>query len=325
MNVRALAKQALGRAAVLPPLNVWTRRSLRGRVDVIYYHYVGADNPWFHEFYGETTAERLDRDLRMLSRWFHFAPLREVLDGTARGGDKPPLAVTFDDGFDLGPGLDLLERHGVQATTFVITDCVGNESLMWRNKLSAIKALRPDEVVVRGYASLGIGTIASAAELMPSSRVWPMARKDELADALWAACELPPLADFMAEHKPYLGWDDLRTWRERGHAVGLHTKSHPYCARLDVGEAEQEVAAPAALLRERLGLDWLPLSYPFGSRLPKPIEDDLADRGTFDCALGIRGFAPTGTPPRRLERASAEHQLEYHVFGSALRGRPRSA
>ena len=123
-----------------------------------------------------------------------------------------------------------------------------------------------------------------------------MARKDELADALWAAADMPPLERFLAEHRPYMGWDELAAWRERGHAVGLHTHTHPYCGRLTEDEIEAEVVAPAAQLRERFDLDWLPLSYPFGSRLPAASERSLVERGVVDCALGIAGCAPVGTP-----------------------------
>lgn len=323
MNARLLAKRTLGRAALLPPFSMRTRRSLAGRVNIVYYHYVGADNPWFHEFYGETTIERLDRDLTMLGRWFRFVPLERMLTETAAPGAKPPLAVTFDDGLALGEGLELLERHGVRATTFVITDCIGGANLMWRNKLSAIKALRPADAIVRGYTALGLGPLESGGALMRASGTWPMRRKDELADDLWRACEMPPLAEFLADQRPYLGWEDLREWQRRGHGVGLHTKTHPYCARLDGDEVEEEVVRPATLLRDQLGLDWLPLSYPFGSRLPAAVEEDLFERRVFDCALGIAGFAPVGTAPHRLERASGEHLLDYHVFGRAFAGRPR--
>ena len=39
---------------------------------------------------------------------------------------------------------------------------------------------------------------------------WDMARKDELADALWAACDMPPLSEFLDEHRPYFTADGLR-------------------------------------------------------------------------------------------------------------------
>jgi peptidoglycan/xylan/chitin deacetylase (PgdA/CDA1 family) len=321
VSARAVAKEALGRAAASPPLRRRTQAIFADRVNVVYYHYIGEPRPYYADFYSGTTVERLDADLRRLARWFDFAPLSEVV--AAGRSARPRLAVTFDDGFDLVAtgALDVLERHGVKATTFVMTGCVGNADLMWRNKLSASRALRGPEACVRAYNEVAeryaLAPIADAAQLLPASARWPLRRKDELADELWRACGMPPLADFLAEHRPYLGWDDLQAWIARGHEVGHHTRSHPQCARLDADGVRTEIVEPAALLRERLGLDWLAFSYPFGSRLDRGTERELFEQGVFDCALGIRGFAPAGTPPYRLERASAEHHLDFEVFGRA--------
>ena len=324
---RAALKPVIGRLATSPPFSRRTSRQLARRVGIVYYHYVGDSTPWYSDFYAGTTAERLDRDLAELARWFEFASLREVVDGHS-GHARPRLALTFDDGFDLMRTgvLEVLERHGVSATTFVITSCVDNVGLMWRNKLSAARARRGDDVCGRAYNLVAsaheIAPISSGLELMHASRVWPMHRKDELADALWEACDMPPLADFLEEQRPYLGWDGLRTWIERGHSVGLHTRTHPYCERLGPEAEVDEIVEPARELRERLGVEWLPLSYPFGSRLRADSERRLFEAGVYDCALGIAGFAPAGTPAHRLERAAAERHLAYHVFGRAFAGRP---
>jgi hypothetical protein len=77
------------------------------------------------------------------------------------------------------------------------------------------------------------------------------------------------------------------------------------------------------VLRERLGLDFLPFSYPFGDRLDPATERRLYDSGAFDCAFGIGGFAPFGTAPYRLERAPIEVEQAYAVFGRAALGLPR--
>ena len=55
---------------------------------------------------------------------------------------------------------------------------------------------------------------------------WDMGRKDELADALWAACDMPPLAEYLDEHRPYFTAEALARWRRRRPRVGLHTR-HP--------------------------------------------------------------------------------------------------
>jgi peptidoglycan/xylan/chitin deacetylase (PgdA/CDA1 family) len=328
VSTRTIAKRAIGRVAASPPLRRRTRAAFADRVNIVYYHYVGGPQPYYADFYSGTTLERLDRDLVRLGQWFEFAPLADVVARAPRSG-RPLLAITFDDGFDLiGCGaLDVLERHGVSATTFVMTSCVGNADLMWRNKLSAIRALCGDEACLRGYNEVAehfaIEPLADARGLRTASADWPLDTKGELADALWQVCAMPALDDFLAEHRPYLSWDGLREWIDRGHTVGHHTHTHPYCARLDAAAVETEIVEPARLLRERLGLDWLPFSYPFGSRIDAATERDLFERRVFDCALGIDGFATAGTPLYRLERAAAEHQLEFEVFGRACAGRPR--
>jgi peptidoglycan/xylan/chitin deacetylase (PgdA/CDA1 family) len=324
-----MVKRGLGRVAASPPLRRRTRAAFADRVNVVYYHYVGGPQSYYADFYSGTTLERLDRDLTRLARWFEFAPLASVVAREPRRSARPALAVTFDDGFDLiAPGaLDVLERHGVSATTFVMTSCVGNADLMWRNKLSAVRATVGDAACLQAYNELTtcfeIEPLADATGLLTASARWPLPAKDEFADALWQACDMPPLDAFLAEHRPYLTWDGLREWIDRGHTVGHHTHSHPYCARLDDAGVQAEIVEPARVLRERLGLEWLPFSYPFGSRVDRAVERELYEAGVFDCALGIEGFAPARTPNYRLERAAAEHQLEFEVFARACAGRPR--
>ena len=158
----------------------------------------------------------------MLGRDFEFAPLSEVLADNAAGGGSRRLAVTFDDGFDLiaGGALDVLDAHGVKATSFVLTAMLDNRGLMWRNKLSAIQALRPAERYLAAYNAIadraGLPHIGDATELLSSAMGWDMARKDELADLLWGACDMPPLSEFLDEHRPYFTADGLATWLARG-------------------------------------------------------------------------------------------------------------
>jgi peptidoglycan/xylan/chitin deacetylase (PgdA/CDA1 family) len=329
--LRRAVKASLGGVALSRPLAPHARRALRGRVNVVYAHYVGGSVPYYADFYVGSTREQLASDLRRLRKYVDFAPLVDVVTdgGEPSESERPRLAVTFDDGFDMiGNGVaDLLEAEGVRATTFVITATVGNENLMWRNKLSAIRALRADATVVARYndvaARNGLRTIAHAYEVMGASAAWPMRRKEELVDTLWSLCDMPPLAEFLDEHRPYFTWHGLDEWVARGHAVGLHTATHPYCDRLDADAVEAEVVAPARLLRERLSSEFLPLSYPFGARLPRAAEGRLYEAGVFDCAFGIDGFAPRGTAPYRLERACIEGELGFPVLAKALLGLPR--
>jgi peptidoglycan/xylan/chitin deacetylase (PgdA/CDA1 family) len=275
---------------------------------------------------------QLDDDLTTLGRHFEFAPLSEVLAANgASDGSSLRLAVTFDDGFDLiaSGALGVLNAHGVKATTFVLTAMLDNRGLMWRNKLSAIQTLRPEESCVSAYNALmertGSPGIGDASELLGAAMGWDMARKDELAHELWAACDMPPLSEFLDEHRPYFTARGLARWLADGHAVGLHTDTHPDCSRLDADGVRAEILDPARRLCAELERGSLAFSYPFGRRCRPAQERLLAGSGLFDCALGIRGFSPRGTDPLQLERASIEFDMGSSVYGKAFLGYPRSS
>jgi peptidoglycan/xylan/chitin deacetylase (PgdA/CDA1 family) len=324
----AVVKNGVGSLALLPPFSSWTRRGLRQGINVVYTHYVGDAVPYYADFYVGSTLARFDRDLSVLKKHFEFVSLADVVCENGMRGvpSRPLLALTFDDGFDaLRNGvMEVLHHHRLRATSFVITGMVGNENLMWRNKLAAIRALREERLYVRHYNNLmtkvGLSGISRGDELLPASRGWTMERKEELVDALWKACDMPALDEFLDEHRPYFTWDGLEQWLAAGHDVGLHTATHPCCSHLGTEEIRAEIEEPATLLKARLGLRFLPFSYPFGLRLSRAAERQLYDDGVFDCAFGIEGFVPRGTPGYRLERASIEGNFAFSVFGSVLLG-----
>jgi peptidoglycan/xylan/chitin deacetylase (PgdA/CDA1 family) len=267
----------------------------------------------------------------MLGRHFEFAALSEVLADNAAGRSSRRIAVTFDDGFDLmtSGALEVLGAHGVKATSFVLTAMLDNRGLMWRNKLSAILALAPAERSVRAYNAIvgraGLPGIGDATELLSAAMAWNMTRKDELADALWAACDMPPLSEFLDEHRPYFSADGLARWLADGHALGLHSATHPDCSRLDDDGVRVEILDPARRLCADLGLPSVAFSYPFGRRCGPAQERLLDEAGLLGCALGIRGCSPRGTDALRLERASLEHDMRFSLYGKAFLGSPRSS
>jgi peptidoglycan/xylan/chitin deacetylase (PgdA/CDA1 family) len=332
MNRRQVTDSLRRHVAILAlsrPFAWWTQRALAARTKIVYAHHVGATGPHFAAFGPGLTAEQLDEHLTTLGRHFEFAPLEQVLAGNDDDGDATGrVAVTFDDGFDLiaGGAADVLRAHGVRATTFVLTAMLDNQGLMWRNKLSAIRELRPAQSVPAYNAlaqRIGQPGIDDAERLLSAAWGWEMARKDELADELWAACDMPPLTDFLDEHRPYFSADGLARWRADGHAVGLHTATHPDCSRLDAAGVNSEILEPARQLRSDLGIGSLTLSYPFGRRCGPAHEFAVADSGIFACALGIRGFSPQGTDRLRLERASIEDDMRFSVYGKAFLHFPR--
>ena len=329
--MRAVLRRAAAALALSGPVAPLTRRALEGRTKIVFAHHVGPSAHHLVAFGPAFTPDQFDEHLTMLGRHFEFASLAHVLEHNMDGNaPRRLLAVTFDDGFDLvrTGALEVLNAHGVKATTFVVTAMLDNQGLMWRNKLSAIQTLRSEEIYVaannRLMESVGSPGIRDASEFLSAAMRWDMRRKEELVDALWAACDMPPLSEYLDEHRPYFTKDALARWIADGHNVGFHTHTHPDCSRLDDDGVRAEIIEPARHLSNELGVASLAFSYPFGRRCSAAHEQMLVQAGILQCALGIRGFSTRGTSPFRLERASIEGDMRFSVYGKALLGFPRS-
>jgi peptidoglycan/xylan/chitin deacetylase (PgdA/CDA1 family) len=322
----------LGRA-MRTPLLAWTARSFfRRRVNVVFYHGVWRPGDARLRLFGGVDLDRFAADLRVLKRHFRVVGLERILREPPDDGDGRPLAaVTFDDGFDLtgGGATDAMDEMGIPATVFVNTACASYEAPTWQHRFSAIRALRGDEAYLhalnRVLERTGLPPVSRPDEQVRVTRAWPSTRKDEYAREVWEACDMPAAAELLAEHRPYLDWDGLRDWMRRGHGVGAHTRSHPFCSRLDPADFEPELVAPAGEIRSRLGLRDLPFAYPFGDRLPPDREAALAGRRVYTCLLGTWGLSLRPADPHRVERIEPEAGIDLELFGWPIARRLKGA
>ena len=325
--IASLIKQIIGAGATRPFLASHVKKIFSDRVNILFFHYFGKRVPYYNLPQADFSFRKMAKNINLLSLYFNFAPLKEIVDdcGLAEPMDKPRLAITFDDGFDLlGNGVvDFLENRGIKATFFVITNCLDNRRMMWRHKLFAmLSAIGPKRLVflynelaneVGGNKAKNVRHVFSL-----SRQEWGADSKDYLTDRLWALCGMLPEDAYLARHRPYLGEADIRQLLGRGHEIGLHTKSHPLCNQLDEEGAIREIVEPAQMLRDTFGLSFLPFAYPFGRRLERAREKELYEQGIFNCSLGVRGMSPKGSPPYSLERSDCESSVEFAVFGRHL-------
>ena len=317
-----LAGQAIGGAGG------WSlaRGFYRRRVSIVCYHGVYDRGDSRGRIFGGVPLAHFRADMAILARRFDVVDLDTLLAFNRAGEDagRPLLAVTFDDGLELGRSgaVDILAELGIVATMFVTTGCIGNCDLLWQHKLLAIAEHRGDRFVAAFnnlVRATGSGRpIAAADRLFDSLRSWPAGRKDEWAAELWQRCDMPPVEAFLTETRPYVDWDDLAHWLAAGHGIGCHSRSHPLCHRLTDAEIEAEIIAPADALRRRFGLASMPFAYPFGERLPPDREAAVAKRGRLSCMLGTGGLSRRGMAPWRLERADIDGDLPSRLFGQPV-------
>jgi peptidoglycan/xylan/chitin deacetylase (PgdA/CDA1 family) len=306
------------------PVAALARKRLYDTYNVIYYHFVGPRVPYYGLDDAGYELKQFAFDLRKLTRYFDFVPLHELFNLQQNKTARPLAALTFDDGFDMinNGVIDLLNGYDIRATTFLITSCIDNRRLMWRNKLMTIRHVIRPEIYLNRYNELarkhGIPTIAKPLELLSASAKWPMSTKEQWIDELWAACGMEPERDFLWKCKPYFTWEGLKQWVGNGHSIGLHTHTHGHCERLHGDEIEREIVVPAQMLKASFNIDWLPFAYPFGNAFDEETALTLCSNKVLSCLFGIQGFAPRTAPVHRLERACAQGLFKYEVFGNLV-------
>jgi len=314
--------EVVGRCMRLAPLKRTMTTFFSRRIGIFLYHGVWPAGSEALRVFGGMALDRFEDELSAFKRYFEFVTLSEILEAPRRIAARQPLAaLTFDDGFDLtaGGATEVLDRLGIPATIFVNTASVRYERAMWQHKLQAIRAMRGAERYLRALNQVvektGLDPIRDPQQQLAATRRWPAARKDEYVEDVWRLSGMGPSEEFLAEHRIYFDWPGLRDWMARGHRVGFHSDTHPFCSALDDAEVESELVAPLDEIRANLGVTEVPFAYPFGDRLPPDAEARLAGRRLFSCLLGTSWIMPGRSDPNRLDRIDAELGLNAAVFG----------
>jgi peptidoglycan/xylan/chitin deacetylase (PgdA/CDA1 family) len=260
--------------------------------------------------------------LDMLRRRFRLVTASELPEAVAirRRGERPPLAVTFDDDLGSHTAVTLELLGGVPATFFLGGGSLdGPRPFFWEALQQALDAGLPadDPQLPRVPDPHGPG---GAHRLAGAIRTWPREQRDALTAAL--------LERAGGEPEPGLREREVRRLVEAGCEIGFHTRDHESLEQL--GDA----ALAAALRdgRERLeaiaGRPLRALAYPFG------IADDrvAAAARAAGFATGYT-LAPAavrdGDDPLRLGRlqpsfTSVAHlELDLARAITAVRGRDR--
>lgn len=287
-----------------------SRARYRGRGLILAYHNVVYDE---HAGIGDRS---LHLPLTVFSQ--HLAALRDRADvvrleelllpagreGTTVSGDRPRVAITFDDAYRGSVTLALpeLARHDMPATVFVSPGRLGDQAFWWdRYAAAAVDKPASKSGEFRQTALIELaghdGRIADWAD----ERGW---RGAALPDTLLPADE--------AELDEAV--------RQPGVTLASHTWSHPSLTGVDDPTLREELTRPLEWLEGRDG-DTRPwLAYPYG------LSDDrvaavAADVG-YEAALRVDGgWLPRDRPdPFRLPRLNVPAGLSEAGFRLRLAG-----
>jgi peptidoglycan/xylan/chitin deacetylase (PgdA/CDA1 family) len=218
-----------------------------------------------------------ERHLDCLGRSFRFVSLDEIGDRLLNGlpFHEPVAAITFDDGYrDVYElALPILQRKGIPAAMFVVTDLVGQPAWQIHDKLYHLvaKAFRcwddPPSKMFGLLDELGLSTphLARSAVSNPMLAVSALLPELPQADVRRLMYGLETSVGNGFHHvPPTVTWQMLEDMRRRGFIVGSHTRSHVSLPIESPDRIEEELKTSKAALEARLGERIDHFAYPGG-------------------------------------------------------------
>jgi peptidoglycan/xylan/chitin deacetylase (PgdA/CDA1 family) len=279
----------------------------------------------------------LEQQLDWIGRRYQFISLDEVGAHVEKGEPiaRPSAAVTFDDGYAgvYHHALPLLQRKGIPAAMFVVTEAIGRGQLQIYDKLyllltRVMPILRHSESrLLTMLDAYGIRLHASARAIAGHDIVgWmrhlfttlPQHRLRRVVAALESVARIDD-ADFPDLHA--MTWDMVSTLDRCGMTVGSHTQTHALLTIETPDRMANQLTGSARTLQHRLGKPVAHFAYPDG-RFNPAVVSTVAHAG-YRWAYTTCGHRdaqrPALTIPRTLlwENACLDHRGR---FSSSLMG-----
>jgi peptidoglycan/xylan/chitin deacetylase (PgdA/CDA1 family) len=317
------AADALGVGAFL----AWRNRR---RLPILMYHGI-VERPLVPFCWHMLDVAAFTAQLEWTARRYRVLPLGEALTRLSEGTLPPrSCAVTFDDGYlnNRTLALPVLQRLGLPATVFVVTEMLGTGRALWPDRLYLAFARGRAPSV--DLAALGKGTRAlqtpedrarAYATTVNALKALPQAEKDRHLDVVVRALDPTDAQD----PGPFrlMGWDDVRALAAKGLVqFGGHTTRHDILRHQTDAEVSLEVRASHERVAHETGVTPTVFAYPNG----RAIDFDSRAQAAVGAA-GITfalstetGLNDRGTDPLALRRVCIGADLPLVRFRLLVRG-----
>ncbi len=325
------AKTALSRALVRSgAAELWYRTvtSRRLQFRVLGYHRV-SEHPQPAGTIEEALAvpvAAFARQMAYVRRKFAARPLEDfgTFQRNPRAFSKPPLAVTFDDGYrdNVTLALPILREHGIPATIFVTTGYLGQRALFWWNELSSWvwHAVPGRYCLVLGGTQRYV-RLAKGAErrrlswwLFQTLCALPEKEKEEyLAHIKRVLC---PEGESPAQGLEMLAADELAHPHGTNMRFGAHTVHHVVLTKVPREQAQREIIDSIAQLRLCTGAEVTSFAYPLGdnSSFDPHIQGYLAHAGIRYAVTTLKGANGPDQDPLALRRTLIDGADDFCTF-----------
>lgn len=272
-----------------------------------------------------TSTRMLERHIDWVARRFSLVSLDEIGQYllAERSFDKPPAAITFDDGYsdNYHHGFPLLKRKGIPAAVFVVSGLVGTGApqlfdrlylLLRRIESRGLSLAQTINSAARAAGVEGISTLPDqAAEDEPFRFMTQLLKSVPRESVERIVTEIQRTAvtldeKDMDEFAP-LSWDMIRKMHHGGITIGSHTKSHTLLTSESAETAAEQLAESKAAIEKQLQAPIRHFAYPDGRFNPRVVEavNSTGYRFAYSICMRRDSRFPLLTIPRKVlwERA----------------------
>ncbi len=247
------------------------------------------------------TPETFARHLDWLAQQFRVLPLHEIASRLADGAALPPTAcaITFDDGWrdNLDFALPALERAGLPATIFLVSERVGTPGVFWPDEVSRRLSGLPE--AERRAVARELGAAHASDPVQAVLAAWKdlsEADREPRLERLRAAA-----ADPIPPERELLDWEEVERLAQAGIDLESHCATHAILTGLPRSDAASELSRSLAQLRERGHARHALLAYPSGANDSHVRE--LAREAGYRAAVTVEnGLASRRSDPLALPR-----------------------
>lgn len=266
------------------------------------------------------TPEELRRFVEIFQAHYSVGSLRESarMHQSQERPEKPPLAITFDDGQldNYRFALPVLNAMNVHASFFVVTDAIESNAVLWHDRIaySVQKLQQQDasrlrawlrELGVSGEVSDPVNAAIAAAKLLdPGQRGEHVDRLEKLSGP-----QVRPEWDGM------MTWDQIREMRSDGHEIGSHSTSHPILPLVSDEQLRDEVEQSRRVLETEIDHEVRSFCYPNGD-YDERVSACVRQAG-YEFAVTTRyGINPKNSDPFSLRRIDLQSGYGKNAAGT---------
>lgn len=236
-----------------------------------------------------------DRCIRYISKKYKVIPFEELVKNEEALSSKHKYAtIMFDDGYkdNIEYAYPILEKYGVKASFYVVTDCIDRNVPTWTHVLefsfqhTQSNSLRLNYDVLPKELQLMQALnhddkLTFASKLKPFLKKLDHTNRSIILEAIQKQFSDVTFPEFM------MNWEDLKQLVASGHRVESHTVNHLMLGTIeDESIVMKELIESKNRIHEMLGYYPVTISYPVGSY--NAITKKLSEEAGYTIGLAVK-------------------------------------